>query len=66
MSDARGPEGLVKITYGIVASSLLKKRGKFKLGNFFELCSALWTYLKDINQLHHIRMTLALFEKTDF
>ena len=30
------------------------------------MCSALWTYLKDINQLHHIRMALALFEKTDF
>lgn len=24
------------------------------------------TYLKDIDELHHIGMTLALFEKTDF
>ena len=35
MSEAREPEGLVKITYGIVASSLFKIAGKFKLGKKF-------------------------------
>ena len=34
-SEAREPEGLVKIYYGIVANSLFKR--EFKLGNVFEL-----------------------------
>ena len=41
-SEAREPEGLVKITYGFVASSPFKRDGKFKLGNFFELCNYLF------------------------
>ena len=33
-SEAREPEGLVKITYGIVASSLLKRAGNSNKENF--------------------------------
>ena len=36
-SEARELEGLVKITYGIVASSLFKSAGEFKLGKIFGL-----------------------------
>ena len=49
-SEASEPERLVKITYGIVASSLLKKSGKFKLGKIFELCRVTFSYTKMLTQ----------------